>query len=512
MKLIKDFLSVRNSIFPLIQQRNYIAITFDENNSLPYLLIHNNQDQFQIQSPSTNTIISRKIHDEYEIAYVKACEYIEKNQQFFLKTGQKNFNSTYELLGKAVFNSNSKSLRFVKPTNEPPSDFVQEWNNHLVKTTSNKSFDIQLSLFTKALKTDIKTSDLAHLILKLSELPKIEHLDKNAVYTFRKYLNLLDQASLEALENFEYTNPLEHFQLLYSWFETIQSQIISSEPSDIIHSQIISRKYQQTWTKLGLNFPQDFLEKSMKLVRNYTPEERLFLLYICGFYQHIPESKTYKVDVKILPRYIVYKCTEDWQTWNFLERSLACNALRLSYIQINLRGLETLKECVKDNLMTLPDDIISNRSVSSLIMDPMIDMLGEKMTGSLLFKNDVETICNKYGRYVGRINNHTKIRLTKLIAKSGIDGPYVEDFITQWTEGLQSTLVKAKQVRSSELKQIYDATKILFEIHYLKMDSHKNNSVLPAVLQAVDRANRDNFDDLRHWISAGKPLKNRYIL
>ena len=124
MKLIKDFLSVRNSIFPLIQQRNYIAIsTFDENNSLPFLLNHNNQDQ--MQSPSTNTIISRKIHDEYEIAYVKACEYIEKNQHFFLKTGQKNFNSTYELLGKAVFNSNSKSLRFVKPTNEPPSDFVQ---------------------------------------------------------------------------------------------------------------------------------------------------------------------------------------------------------------------------------------------------------------------------------------------------------------------------------------------------------------------------------------------------
>ena len=109
MKLVKDFLSVRNSIFPLIQvqcassKRNYIAITFDENNSLPYLLNHNNQDQFQIQSPSTNTIISRKIHDEYEIAYVKACDYIEKNQQFFLRTGQKNFNSTYELLGKAVF-------------------------------------------------------------------------------------------------------------------------------------------------------------------------------------------------------------------------------------------------------------------------------------------------------------------------------------------------------------------------------------------------------------------------
>ena len=110
MKLIKDFLSVRNSIFPLIQQcvsskRNYIAITFDEN-SLPFLLNnHNNQDNPQIQSPSANTkIISRKIHDEYEIAYVKACDYIEKNQQIFLRTGQKNFNSTYELLGKAVFN------------------------------------------------------------------------------------------------------------------------------------------------------------------------------------------------------------------------------------------------------------------------------------------------------------------------------------------------------------------------------------------------------------------------
>ena len=103
MKLIKDFLSVRNCMLPLIQKcaskRNYIAITVDEN-SLPFLL-HHNQDP-QIQSPA-NTIISRKIHDEYEIAYVKACDYIEKNQQFFLRTGQKNFNSTYELLGKAVF-------------------------------------------------------------------------------------------------------------------------------------------------------------------------------------------------------------------------------------------------------------------------------------------------------------------------------------------------------------------------------------------------------------------------
>ena len=143
----------------------------------------------------------------------------------------------------------------------------------------------------------------------------------------------------------------------------------------------------------------------------------------------------------------------------------------------------------------------------------MIDLLSEKRIASLLFKNDVNIICNKYGRYISRLNNHTKIRLTKLIAKSGIDGPHVEDFITQWTEGLQLTLAKAKKVQSSELKQIFDATKTLFEVHYLKMDSHKNNSVLPAVLQAVDRANRDNFDDLRHWISAGKkkPLKNRTI-
>ena len=213
----------------------------------------------------------------------------------------------------------------------------------------------------KALKTDIKTSDLAHLILKLSELPKIEHLDKNAVYTFRKYLHLLDQASLETLETFEHANPLEHFQLLYSWFETIQSQIISSEPNDIIHSQIIYHKYHQTWTKLGLNFPRDFLEKSMNLIRDYTPEERLFLLYICGFYQHIPKSRTYKENVMILPNFIAYKCTQDWQTWNFLERSVALNALKLSYIQINMRGLEGLTECIKDNFFTLPDDIITNR-------------------------------------------------------------------------------------------------------------------------------------------------------
>ena len=100
-------------------------------------------------------------------------------------------------------------------------------------------------------------------------------------------------------------------------------------------------------------------------------------------------------------------------------------------------------------------------------------------------------------------SNGSSITPIKYFAFPLKDGPYVEDFIKQWTEGLQSTLVKAKQVRSSELKQIYDATKILFEIHYLKMDSHKNNSILPAVLQAVDRANRENFDDLRHWISSG---------
>ena len=68
----------------------------------------NSAEEFlQIQNENNNNFFIRGIaNDDYEENFVKGCEYYEKNYNNFIETRQRNFTSTYGLLGKAVFLNN----------------------------------------------------------------------------------------------------------------------------------------------------------------------------------------------------------------------------------------------------------------------------------------------------------------------------------------------------------------------------------------------------------------------
>ena len=147
------------------------------------------------------------------------------------------------------------------------------------------------------------------------------------------------------------------------WFEVKEgSKEANSKISfDSIRLHIISQKHNN-WSKEGaFKYPKEFIELALENIEDFSPEEYLFLLYICGYYGRIPGSKRHTSTAMILQKYKANQCAQDWQTWNILERSLACHALQLCRIKLNFRGCESLKDCIKSSFMSLPDDVIGKK-------------------------------------------------------------------------------------------------------------------------------------------------------
>ena len=312
----------------------------------------NSVEFLQIQNENNNNFSIRGIaNDDYEENFVKGCEYYEKNYQNFIETRQRNFTSTYGLLGKAVFLNNPNSLYFIRPE-EKPTKYVQEFIENVENTkfiTSDADIPDKFEIWKRP-------DDLSHLLNWLFENKELEET------IFIIYLKFIDKASCSSLKIFDSRkNPIPHLHLLYEWFEVKEglkanSKIVSF---DSIRLHIISQKHNN-WSN-SFRYPRKFIELAMETIEDFSPEEYLFLLYICGFYGNIPGSKRHTSTAMILQKYKANQCAQDWQTWNILERSLACHVLQLCRIKLNFRGCESLKECIKSSFMSLPDDVIGKK-------------------------------------------------------------------------------------------------------------------------------------------------------
>ena len=316
----------------------------------------NSVEEFlQIQNENNNNFFIRGIaNDDYEENFVKGCEYYEKNYQNFIETRQRNFTSTYGLLGRAVFLNNPNSRCFIR-SEEKPTKYVQEFIENVENTkfiTSDNDIPDKFEIWKRP-------DDLSHLLNWLFENKELE---ENIFFSYLKFINKASCSSLKIFDSRK--NPIPHLHLLYEWFEVkeglkINNKIISF---DSIRLHIISQKHNN-WSISdgGFKYPRKFIELAMENIEDFSPEEYLFLLYICGFYGHIPGSKRHTSTAMILQKYKANQCAQDWQTWNILERSLACHVLQLCRIKLNFRGCESLKECIKSSFMSLPDDVIGKK-------------------------------------------------------------------------------------------------------------------------------------------------------
>ena len=311
-------------------------------------------EHLQIQNENNFFICQRGIaDDDYEANFVKGCEYYEKKYEHFIETRQINFMSTYELLGKAVFLNNPNCRYFIRSQAKPTKDvqeFFEEVKNTKFLTSEAEIPEIGSEIWKQP-------DDLSHLLYWLSDYTELEQK------TFLTYLKFIDKASVKSLKTFDgRKNPIPHLHLLYQWFEVTEGLKANSKISyESIRLHIISQKYNSWSTDRGFKYPIEFLELAMENIEDFSPEEYLFLLYICGFYGHIPGSKRHTATATILQKYKANQFAKGWQTWNILERSLACHALQLCRIKLNFRGCETLKDCIKNSFMSLPDDVIGKK-------------------------------------------------------------------------------------------------------------------------------------------------------
>ena len=344
--------------------------------------------------------------------------------------GESKFKTWYILQGYSVFLNNNQTYPFVMIKTKP-SESVQFWIDQVTtlsyldessRLKNTLSCNNQTQYFLKNVD-GLEMSDLVHVIKILSKLPP--KLSKMLIQD--DLLMLLDKMSLESLSQF---NPkldatLPYFQLLFSWFELINQQLGLRDAKD--------------WTNIGIQYPQEFVKFALPKFQqnmieeneNHSPGEMLFLMYICGFLRNIPSGfHGRSIARPYLRSDIVEIISNNWGHWNYFEKSVACMALHLCNIKISQKRHEALKNCVKASFLCILNDMMINRYVLEIILNPFLLLLNDKALGQFIFnESETQQMMLRFGPLMNQMPYQSNVKIVQIISNSGAYGSELETFI-----------------------------------------------------------------------------------